>query len=220
MKTLLSWSSGKDSAWALYLLQHDLSTDLQGLFTVINKKFNRVSMHATRLNLVNRQAKAANLPIQIIALPDPCTSDQYNAIMRQFITESAAKGIERIAFGDIFLENVRRYRENQLADTGIKPFFPLWGISTTLLVKQILAAGIEAYISSVDLQKLPAHYAGQKWSRKLLKEIPKKIDPCGENGEMHTVVVGGPMFCQTIPVIIGEIVERDGFAYADIMPES
>lgn len=217
-KTLLSWSSGKDSAWALHLLRHDPTTDLQGLFTVMNQRYNRVSMHATRLDLLRRQAEAAKLPIQLINLPDPCTNDQCDAIMRQFIAEASGKGIECIAFGDLFLEDVRRYRENQLAGTKIEPIFPLWRIPTDQLAEQMLAAGLEAYVSSVDLKKLPARCAGRKWSRELLKDFPAGTDPCGENGEIHTVVVAGPMFRKAIPVTVGETVERNGFAYADIIP--
>jgi uncharacterized protein (TIGR00290 family) len=217
-KTLLSWSSGKDSAWALHLLRQDPATDLQGLFTVMNQKYDRACMHATRPRLLHRQAEAACLPIQLNNLPDPCTNDQSDAIMREFVAQCTAKGIERIAFGDLFLEDIRRYRENQLKGTGIEPVFPLWKIPTDELAEQMLAGGMEAYLSSVDLKKLPARYAGRKWTRELLKEFPEGADPCGENGEMHTVVVGGPMFQKVIPITVGEIVERDGFVYADIIP--
>ena len=217
-KTLLSWSSGKDSAWALHLLREDPATDLLGLFTVMNQKYDRVCMHATRPKLLHRQAEAACLSIQLINFPDPCTNDQSDAIMREFVTQCTAKGIERIAFGDLFLEDIRRYRENQLTGTGIEPVFPLWKIPTDELAEQMLAGGMEAYLSSVDLKKLPARYAGRKWTRELLKEFPEGTDPCGENGEIHTVVVGGPMFQKVIPITVGEIVEREGFAYADIIP--
>jgi uncharacterized protein (TIGR00290 family) len=216
--TLLSWSSGKDCAWALHLLRQDPEINLLGLFTVMNQKYNRVSMHATRLDLLYRQAEAAGLPIQLISLPDPCTNDQCDVIMRQFTGACAAKGIEQIAFGDLYLEDVRRYRENQLTGTGIESVFPLWKIPTAQLAEQMLAEGVEAYVSSVDLKKLPAHCAGRKWSLELLKEFPEGTDPCGENGEIHTVIVGGPMFQKSILVRVGEKVERDGFAYADIIP--
>lgn len=217
-KTLLSWSSGKDSAWALHRLRQDATLDVQGLFTVLNQKYERVSMHATRLDLLRRQAEAVQLPLQLIRLPDPCSNEQCDAIMREFIAGAVGKGIERIAFGDLFLEDVRRYREAQMAGTGIEPIFPLWKIPTDQLAEQMLAAGLETYVSSVDLKKLPAKYAGRKWSRELLKEFPAGIDPCGENGEIHTVVVAGPMFDKPIPVRIGETLERSGFAYADIIP--
>jgi len=217
-KTLLSWSSGKDSAWALHILQQNPMIELLGLFTGMNQKYNRVSMHATRLEMLERQADAVGMPLQTINIPDPCTNEQYDAIMREFVMESAAMGIECMAFGDLFLEDIRKYRESQLKETGIEPIFPLWAIPTSDLAEQMLSAGLEAYVSSVDLKKLPSCIAGRKWSSNLLKEFPEGIDPCGENGEIHTVVVGGPMFRKTIPVSVGEIVERDGFAYADIIP--
>jgi uncharacterized protein (TIGR00290 family) len=217
-KTLLSWSSGKDSAWALHLLRQDPRIELLGLLTVMNQKYSRVSMHATRLEMVHRQAEAVCLPIETISLPDPCTNEQCDAIMRKFVTESASKRIECMAFGDLFLEDVRKYRETQLQDTGIDPVFPLWGIPTSDLAEQMLSAGLEAYVSSVDLGRLPSRFAGQRWSRNLIAEFPKDCDPCGENGEIHTVVVGGPMFKRRIEVEIGEVVQQDGFAYADIIP--
>jgi uncharacterized protein (TIGR00290 family) len=217
-KTLLSWSSGKDSAWALHLLQQDPKIELLGLFSVMNRKYNRVSMHATRLEMLQRQADCIGLPLELVNLPDPCTNEQCEAIMRHFVTESTARGIEVMAFGDLFLEDVRRYREKQLEGTQIEPVFPLWGIPTGELVERMLSAGVEAYVSCVDLKKLPSRLAGRQWSRDLLNEFPKEIDPCGENGEIHTVVAGGPMFRKNISVKVGEIVERDGFAYADIIP--
>jgi uncharacterized protein (TIGR00290 family) len=217
-RTWLSWSSGKDSAWALHLLRQDPRIELLGLFTVVNQKTSRVSMHATRLEMLQRQAEAVGLPVETIPLPDPCTNEQCDAIMRRFVTESAGKGIECMAFGDLFLEDIRKYRENQLRGTGMDPLFPLWGIPTGDLAEQMLSAGLEAYVSSVDLGKLSSRFAGQRWSRDLIAEFPKDCDPCGENGEIHTVVVGGPMFRETVPVTVGEIVNRDGFAYADIIP--
>jgi uncharacterized protein (TIGR00290 family) len=217
-KTLLSWSSGKDSAWAFHLFRQDPTIDLLGLFTVMNEKFDRVSMHSTRRELLQRQAEAIGLPLETINLPDPCTNEQYDAIMRHFVTESVNKGIACMAFGDLFLEEVRKYRENQLKGTGIEPVFPLWAIPTSDLAEQMLSAGLDAYVSSVDLKKLPSRFAGQKWSRDLIAEFLKDCDPCGENGEIHTIAVGGPMFRKTIPVSIGEVIERNGFAYADIIP--
>lgn len=218
-KTLLSWSSGKDSAWALHLLQQDPEIDLVGIFTVINRKYNRASMHATRMELLQKQSAAAGLEIQIIELPDQCTNEQCDTAMARFIDKSEAEGIECIAFGDLFLEDIRQYRENQLRGTKIQPIFPLWKIPTSKLAGQMLLAGVQAYISSVDLAKLPLDYVGRKWSRELLDQMPAECDPCGENGEMHTIVVDGPMFQQSIPVHIGEIVERNGFAYADVIPD-
>jgi uncharacterized protein (TIGR00290 family) len=217
-RTLLSWSSGKDSAWALHLLQQDPRVELLGLFTVMNQKYNCVSMHATPMEMLQRQASDVGLPLQTINLPDPCSNAQSDAIMRNFVKESSAKGIECMAFGDLFLEDVRKYRSNQLKGTGIEPLFPLWGIPTRDLAEKMLSAWLEAYMGSVDLSKLPSHFAGRKWSRDLIAEFPRDCDPCGENGEFHTVVVGGPMIRKAIPVRICEVVERNGFAYAEIIP--
>ncbi len=217
-KTLLSWSSGKDSAWALHLLRDDPTVELLGLFSTVNEKHNRVSMHATRVDLLRRQARAAGLPLEIILLPEVCTDEQYGDVMRRFVRESAARGIRRIAFGDLFLEDIRRYRERQLRGTGIEPVFPVWGTATRELAEEMLAAGLEAYVSSVDLKRLSAEMVGREWSRELINELPADCDPCGENGELHTIVTGGPMFRESIPVRVGRIVRRDGFAYADILP--
>lgn len=214
----MSWSSGKDSAWALHLLRPDPRIDLLGLFTVINQKYNRVSMHATNLKMLRRQADEVGLPLQTINLPDPCSNEQYEAIMGHFVMESVTNGIECMAFGDLFLEEIREYRTHQLKGTGIEPIFPLWGIPTKKMVEHMLSTGLEAYVSSVDLKKLPMHFVGRKWSRDLISEFPEDSDPSGENGEIHTVVVGGTMFREPIPVRVGEIIERNGFAYADIIP--
>lgn len=217
-KTLLSWSSGKDGAWALHRLKHNPEVEVIGLFTSTNRKYNRASMHATRLEMLEKQAHAAGYPLRIIHLPDPCTDDEYAVIMKSFVRESLDQGIECMAFGDLFLAGIRRYREDQLKGTGIEPIFPLWGIPTDELAKQMLSSGIQAYISCVDLKKLSSGFAGRKWSRSLIAEFPPGIDPCGENGELHTIVTGGPMFSAAISITVGEIVQRDGFAYADIIP--
>ena len=217
-KTLMSWSSGKDSAWALYRLKQNPEFEILGLFTSVNRKYERASMHATRTAMLERQADASGLPLQTLRIPDPCTNEQYAAVMRNFVAESTAKGIEYMAFGDLYLEDVRTYREDNLKGTGIRPVFPIWKIPTQDLAEQMLSAGVEAYISCVDLKKLPAGFAGRKWSRELIAGLPEGCDPCGENGEFHTIVAAGPMFKKSIPVRVGEIVERDGFAFADIVP--
>ena len=217
-RTLLSWSSGKDSAWALHVLRQDPTVEMSGLFSVLNARFERVSMHSTRTELLCRQAEAAGLPLHTTNLPDPCTNAEYEAIMAESVSALRAKGIECIAFGDLFLEDIRQYRERQLTGTGIDPLFPLWQVPTVELAGQMLAAGLEAYISSVDLKKLPASFAGRRWSRDLLDELPTGVDPCGENGEIHTIVVAGPMFEKRIEVEVGEVVQKNGFAYADIIP--
>lgn len=219
-RTLLSWSSGKDSAWALYQMRRDPAIAVEGLFSVMNKRVNRVSMHATRAALLERQAKAAGLPFQSIYLPDPCTNEQADDIMGEFVHQAARQGVDCMAFGDLFLEDVRKYREEQLKGTGIEPVFPLWQIPTRELAEKMLDGGVKAYISSVDLKQLPAEFAGREWNKGLLDQLPPDVDPCGENGEIHTVVVDGPMFSHAISVEIGEVIEREGFAFADIIPGS
>ncbi len=217
-KTLLSWSTGKDSAWALHLLRQDPETAIVGLFTTVNEAFQRVAMHATRVDLLRLQARSVSLPVRIIPIPYPCTDEQYAAIMGSFTTQCAAEGIERMAFGDIFLRDVRDYREQQLRGTGIEPVFPLWGMPTADLAAAMLSAGIGAYVSCLDPKKVPPEFAGRRWSESLLEALPQGVDPCGENGEFHTVVVGGPMFREAITVEVGERVERDGFVFADVVP--
>ena len=217
-KVLLSWSTGKDSAWSLHVLRRDPDIEVVGLFTTLNDEFGRVSMHAASEAMLARQAEAVGLPLHTIRLPNPCPMDQYAAAMKQFVAKCVSDGVDCMAFGDLFLTEIREYRETQLAGTGIEPIFPLWGMPTHALAEEMLAGGLAAYVSSVDLQKLPARLAGRKWSRELLDGLPEGCDPCGENGELHTIVVDGPMFREAIPVEVGEIVQRDGFAYADIVP--
>jgi len=217
-KTLLSWSSGKDSAWALHVLRKDPEINILGIFSVTNETYERVSMHATRLEILKRQADAAEVPFHTINIPDPCSDEQCDAIMKTFIEESRSKGIECMAFGDLYLQDVRNYREKQLHRSGIDPIFPLWEIPTKTLAEQMLASGVEAYISCVDPKKVPAALAGQRWSKPLLNDLPANVDPCGENGEFHTIVVDGPFFRSPIHVQIGETVEREGFIFADIIP--
>lgn len=217
-KTILSWSSGKDSAWALHALQQDPEIDLLGLFSVVNKAYARVSMHATRIDLLLHQADATGLPLQIINIPHPCSNEECDAIMRSFVDNAFENGIECMAFGDLFLREIREYREYQLRDTDIEPIFPIWNLPTDILAEQMLSSGVEAYISCVDPKKAPGTLAGRRWTTTLLSELPDSVDPCGENGEFHTVVTGGPMFHGRIPVHIGETVEREGFVFTDIIP--
>jgi uncharacterized protein (TIGR00290 family) len=216
--TLLSWSTGKDSAWALHCLRQDPEIECAGLFAVLNEKYDRVSMHSTRAALLESQAQAAELELRTIRLPDPCSNEQCDEIMGGFTAKVAAEGVECMAFGDLFLEEVRQYREKQMAGTGIEPIFPLWGRDTGVLAKEMLEVGVEAIISCVDLNQLPAEFAGCQWTQDLINELPEGADPCGENGEFHTVVCAGPMFERRIEVEVGEIVRRKGFAFADIVP--
>lgn len=219
IKTLLSWSSGKDSAWSLHALRSNPGVEIAGLFTTVNEEYGRVSMHGASMPMLVRQAEAAGLPLHVIPLPNPCPMEQYSAVMQRFVEKCVAEGVACMAFGDLFLTEIREYREKQLDGTGITPLFPLWGRPTAQLAEEMLAGGLRAYVSSVDLKKLPARLAGREWSGELIAELPDGCDPCGENGEIHTVVTEGPMFRHPVRATVGEIVERDGFAYADIVPD-
>lgn len=215
-KVLVSWSSGKDSAWTLYVLQQSDEYEVVGLLTTINTKFNRVAMHGTRCEVLQAQAEAAGLPLWPAPLPWPCSNGQYEQAMRAACARAVKEGIEAIAFGDLFLEDVRRYREEHLAGTGLNPIFPLWKINTAELVRTMLRAGVKARIVCVDPKKLPKEFAGLDLDKLLLQKLAPEIDPCAENGEFHTCAYAGPMFRSPIAIENGEVVERDGFIFADV----
>jgi uncharacterized protein (TIGR00290 family) len=215
-KLLLSWSSGKDSAWALHCLQQSGEYQLAGLLTTLNAAFDRVAMHSTRRALLEAQARAAGLPLYPVPLPWPCSNPQYEAAMRSACDAAVVEGIEAIAFGDLFLEDVRRYREDKLKGTGLEPVFPVWGLDTRLLAEEMVASGLRARIVCVDPRKLPPEFAGRDFDADFLRNLPNGVDPCGENGEFHTAVYAGPMFREAIPIESGEVVERDGFVFADV----
>jgi uncharacterized protein (TIGR00290 family) len=217
-RVLVSWSSGKDSAWTLHLLRAADEVEVVGLLCTMNEEHERVSMHAVRRALLDAQAKAAGLPLRVVDLPSPCPNERYEAAMRDALAQAKADGIEAIAFGDLFLADIRRYREERLAGTGIRPLFPVWGIPTDVLARRMLAAGVRAHLTCVDPARLPASFAGRVWDEDLLAELPAGVDPCGENGEFHTFVSAGPMFRAPIGVRAGEVVQRDGFVFADILP--
>lgn len=217
MTLWLSWSSGKDSAWALHLLRTGGSA-VAGLFTTVNAANDRVAMHAVRRQLLEAQAAAAGVPLHVIPLPWPCANADYERIMAAFIAEARAAGVTEMAFGDLFLKDIRAYRESNFAGTGIAPVFPVWGIETATLARDMIAAGLSARLTSVDLARLELSYAGRCFDADLLACLPASIDPCGENGEFHTFVTEGPMFSSAIAVTVGEVVSRDGFAFADLLP--
>ena len=219
-KTLLSWSSGKDSAWALHVLRQQPELRIAGLITTVNQLFQRIAIHAVRLELLERQAEAVGLPLQIINLPYPCSNAQYETAMEKFIEESRREGIECMAFGDLFLQDIREYREAKLAGTGITPLFPLWKMPTDLLAREMISSGLRAMISCVDPQQLPASFAGREFNEALLAALPGEVDRCGERGEFHTFAFDGPMFSKPVDIRVGEIVEREGFVYADLLPTS
>src|SRR5262249_45456535 len=217
-KILISWSSGKDSAWVLHLLRRQGQYEIAGLITTINSAFDRVAMHSTRRALVEMQAAASGLSLTAIPLPWPCSNAEYERIMKGVCEQAVSQGISAIAFGDLFLADIRAYRERQLQDTGLEPLFPLWEMPTAALARQMIEAGLRAKLVCVDPKKLAAEFVGRDFDQKLLAGLPPGVDPCGENGEFHSFVYAGPMFDREIPVAGGERVERDGFWFCDVMP--
>ena len=217
-KTLLSWSSGKDSAWALHVLQQQKDVEIIGLFCTYNEKFERGAMHGVQIELIRQQAEKTGLPLQLIPIPDPCSDAEYKTIMADFIKQVKSRGIDNIAFGDLFLEDIRRYREESLAGTGITPLFPLWGKPTGELSKEMVSKGLRAIITSVDPKSLTADFAGHVYDSTFLEQIPDSIDPCGEKGEFHSFAYDGPMFKSKLNIRVGETVTRDGFVFADVLP--
>ena len=217
-KILLSWSSGKDSAWALHLLRQQDQYEIAGLVTTINSVFDRVAMHSTRRELVEAQARAAGLPLIAVPLPWPCSNAEYERIMAGVCADAVAKGITAIAFGDLFLADIRAYRERQLQGTGLEPLFPLWQIPTGPLARAMIAGGLRAKLVCGDPQKLSPEFAGRDFDEQLLADFPSAVDPCGENGEFHSFVYAGPMFDHEIAIVTGERVSRDGFWFCDVMP--
>jgi uncharacterized protein (TIGR00290 family) len=217
-KILLSWSSGKDSAWALHVLRQQRQYEIAGLFTTINSAFDRVAMHSTRRTLLEMQAKAAGLPLTVAPLPWPCSNTDYELAMKRVCDQALAQGIEAIAFGDLFLTDVRAYRERQLAGTGLAPLFPIWKIPTAQLAREMVDSGLRAKLVCVDPIQLSPDFVGREFDHSLLKELPAGVDPCGEKGEFHSFVYDGPMFGQEINISQGEKVERDGFWFCDLLP--
>jgi uncharacterized protein (TIGR00290 family) len=215
-KLLLSWSSGKDSAWALHCLRRRGEFEIAGLLTTFNAAFDRVAMHSTRRALVEAQARAAELPLQAVPLPWPCSNEHYESAMREACAAATRNGIEAFAFGDLYLEDVRRYREDRLRGAGLTPVFPVWAMDTRRLAQEMVESGMKARIVCVDPKKLPSEFAGRDFDGDFLRDLPEGVDPCGENGEFHSFVYAGPMFREPIPVESGEVVERDGFVFADV----
>ena len=214
-RLLLSWSSGKDSAWTLHVLRQRGEYDIAGLVTTINEQFDRVAMHAVRVELLERQAEAAGLPLWKVPLPHPCSNEQYEAAMSGLIARARAEQVQAFAFGDLFLEDIRRYRERQLANTGLVPVFPLWMNPTPELAREMVGAGLRALVTCVDPRQLDASFAGRVFDASFLDDLPAGVDPCGENGEFHSFAFCGPMFDRPVSLAVGERVERDGFVFAD-----
>jgi len=217
-KVLLSWSSGKDSAWTLHLLRQNPNLQVVALLTSFNVEANRVAMHAVRRALVETQAERIGTALWAVDLPWPCSNVEYEDRMRTVCQRASAEGITAVAFGDLFLQDIRDYRERQLQGTGLEPLFPVWQIPTEQLGRDMIAAGLKAKITCVDPSKLEKRFAGRDYDHDLLRALPAGVDPCGENGEFHTFVYDAPVFSSAIGVETGEIVERDGFVFADVVP--
>jgi uncharacterized protein (TIGR00290 family) len=216
-QALIAWSSGKDSAWALHEVRRAGEFDVVGGLTTVTDEFARVSMHGVREELLHAQLAAAELPAIVVRIPYPCPNDIYEREMAATIADARARGVTHTIFGDLFLEDVRAYRERQLAGSGITPVFPIWHRPTAALAREMIASGMQAHLTTVDLAKLPAAFAGRRFDTALLGALPKGADPCGENGEFHSFVLAGPMLKGKIAVKVGETVERDGFAFADLL---
>jgi uncharacterized protein (TIGR00290 family) len=218
MKILVSWSGGKDSAWMLHVVRRQWSqAQIVGLVTTLNECFDRIAMHGVRRELLEAQAESAGIPLWTVPLPWPCTNETYEARMRNLITKAKDLGVEAFAFGDLFLTEIRAYRERQLSGTGIEPIFPIWGIPTQDLAREMIRAGLRARLSCVDPKQISAEFAGREFDEELLAELPATADPCGENGEFHSFVYAGPMLARQIPIVPGETVTREGFVYTDLM---
>ena len=218
-KALIAWSSGKDSAWALHEARRAGELDIVGALTTVTHEFRRVSMHGVREELLAAQLEAARLPAIVVRIPFPCPNEIYEREMAAALLEARRAGVSHVVFGDLFLEDVRAYRESRLAEIGMTPVFPLWHRPTAALAREMIGGGLAARLVCVDRNKLPASFAGRKFDRALLDSLPQDIDPCGENGEFHSFVTAGPMLERAIEVAVGDTVERDGFAFADLMPD-
>jgi uncharacterized protein (TIGR00290 family) len=214
---LLAWSSGKDSAWALHTLRQDPALHVAGLLTTVTAAFDRVAMHAVRRTLLEAQAEAAGLPLVVVSIPSPCPNEAYEAAMSSALAEARGRGITGVAFGDLFLEDIRRYREQQMSGTGLDLHFPLWQRPTDGLAAAMIDGGLRARLTCVDPRVMPESLAGEEFDRALLARLPAGVDPCGENGEFHTFAWDGPMFRHPVPVRKGEVVSRDGFVFADLI---
>ena len=216
MKILLSWSSGKDSAWALHRLNETHPSAVAGLLTTVNEAVDRVAMHAVRRSVLSAQARMVGLPLRVVPIPHPCPNEVYEERMAIAVADAVSDGFTHVAFGDLFLEDVRRYREERLAGTGLEPMFPVWGLPTARLAEDMIEKGLQARLSCIDTRVLDPSFAGRAFDRSLLDDLPAHVDPCGENGEFHTCVSAGPMFANALELETGQVVTREPFVWTDL----
>jgi uncharacterized protein (TIGR00290 family) len=215
-KTLVSWSSGKDSAWMVHVLRSTPGIELGGVLTTINADARRVAMHAVRVELLQAQAAALGLPLWPVPIPSPCPNEVYEQAMAAAVARAVGEGFEQIAFGDLFLEDIRQYRVDRLSGSGLAPLFPLFGADTAALANEMIRCGLRARLTCVDPRVLDRSFAGREFDARLLADLPPEVDPCGERGEFHSFAYAGPMFAAPIAIESGEVVERDGFVFADV----
>ncbi len=215
---MVSWSSGKDSAWALHVVRERGDFEIAGLLTSVNETHDRVAMHAVRRQLLRQQAERAGLPLWEVPIPHPCSNEVYEKQMKAATERAVSQGITHIVFGDLFLDDIRKYRVDKLRGTGLEPVFPLWLRDTRSLAEEMMRAGLVAHLTTVDPRQVPSELVGRKWDESLLAELPSTADPCGENGEFHTFVSAGPMLSSPIRIQVREAIERDSFYYCDLIP--
>jgi uncharacterized protein (TIGR00290 family) len=220
VKILLSWSSGKDSAWALHVLNQQHPGAVAGLLTTVNEAMGRVAMHGVRRSVLEAQARAAGLPLHVVHIPHPCANEVYEAQMRAAVADARANGFTHVAFGDLFLEDVRRYREEKLAGTGLEPLFPVWGIPTRELAERMIDGGLRARLACVDTRRLEASFVGREFDRALLRDLPASVDPCGERGEFHSCVYAGPMFSDPVALEAGAGHSVEPYVWCDLIPRA
>ncbi len=217
-KAIVSWSSGKDSAWALHQARLDPGLEVVGLLTTVTQDFHRVSMHGVREELLEAQARSLGLPLVKVPIPYPCPNETYEAAMSTALSKARENGVTRIVFGDLYLGDVRKYREAKLEGSGFEGVWPLWLKDTRTLSRQMVEAGLKATVACLDPKHLSRSFAGREYDVRLLQDLPREVDPCAENGEFHTFAWGGPMFSKPVSFRVGETVERDGFVFTDLLP--
>jgi len=215
---VFSWSGGKDSALALHCLLRDPAFQVVSLLTTVTEGYDRISMHGVRRELLHRQAESIGLPVEEVVIPPQCVNSVYESRMAEAVLRFRSRGVMHFAFGDIFLRDLRTYREEKLLSEGMTALFPLWDVDTRELARRFLAAGFRAFTVCIDPRKLDKSFAGRELDQAFFNDLPPTVDPCGENGEFHTFVFDGPIFSRPVDVTLGEVVQRDSFVFRDLLP--